>query len=98
MSSSSRQWPWPRQHPKVRAGWDMQGWLAPPLLRGVVDQLARGAEHEFNRLAAEGSRLISQRKEQIDERSSRCKLQRPRDGRPGVDQTPAVAERAPDRP
>jgi hypothetical protein len=41
---------------------DMQSWLAPPLLCGAVDRLARGAEHEFNRLAAEGSRFISQRK------------------------------------
>jgi hypothetical protein len=40
----------------------MQGWLAPPLLCGAVDRLARGAEHEFNRLAAEGSRFISKRK------------------------------------
>jgi hypothetical protein len=51
-----------RQPPKVRAGRDMQGWLAPPLLCGAVDRLARGAEHEFNRLAAEGSRFISKRK------------------------------------
>jgi hypothetical protein len=57
MSSSSRQRP--RQYPKVRAGWDVQGWLAPPLLRGVVDRLARRAEHEFNRLAEKGSRFIS---------------------------------------
>ncbi|CAG9253488.1 hypothetical protein PCAR4_350022 [Paraburkholderia caribensis] len=53
----------------------MQGWLASPLPCGAVDRLACGAEHEFNRFAAERS-LVAEEEEPIDERSSRCKLQR----------------------